>query len=1140
VQKLDKSKRIKELLHSKTAAYILAFFLIVIALVVRLEVVEPLIILFVIYCSLNFAKRGAVYSTIFAISVLAVQDLYNLHIELTEFLVEALVIIIAAFYIFKSISRVEKLNFELEERVKELTGLYRISEAAEKYKINQDELLNKVVQEIPHSYQFSEDCEAQITYQGTEYQTFNFRETEWIQQQELIINGQKIGEVKVVYLKKHPLQAQGTVFLKEEFDLLNSITSKITNILKNLEQEKEISEQRRFLSITLNSIGDGLIVTDNKGRVQRLNSIAEDLTGWSIDEAKNKDIREIFNIINSKTGAVVKNPVEKVIKHGQIVGLANHTKLIARDGKEYHIADSAAPIKTDEGSIYGTVMVFRDVTKNYEMRETIRRREKIFAAAISEAPFPIMVHAKNGEVITINSSWENISGYKKEEIPDIKSWINKAYKDQGAEVEKNIKESFSRQKGSAGEFEIETKGGEKRIWEFSTAPLGTDETGRKLVISSAADITRRKKAENELKKLNEIYRTLSMVNQLIVREKSLSNLLQEAAQITSDYGKYQNIWIGKIDSKREKLKILTTAEDNCNFIKSDKSHSLELANSVLNFKEELIEQEQDRLIINSCQNINKLKSLPENNCGSRAFFLLKALDQPWGVFSFCTAEENYFDKTEIKLLDELTGDISMGIEKIINEKRRKDSERRLKKSEKRYRNIFENSPVGIFKTTSTGRVQMINPHLATILGFESISDTITHYNDLETDLYVNIERRNQFISQIKEKGMVNNFAYQAYDKNMNILWLEMNARIDEKKENGTFTIDGFCRNITERKQTEDKIKYLGFHDKLTGLYNRAFLEEEIKRVDTERQLPISIIMGDLNNLKLINDTYGHQTGDWLIESAAELIKNSCRDEDIIARWGGDEFVVLLPQTTVKESEKIIKRINQQIDKEEGELAVSISLGTASKIDQDINLISVLSKAEDRMYKNKIASRKSARSSVLSAFLTSLKEKSSETEEHVQRMSKMAKRFGEKVGLSNSEQDRLYLLTQMHDIGKIAVSEEILNKPAKLDDEEWEKVKKHPETGFRITSNLEDFAHISHEILHHHEHWDGSGYPDGLAGEDIPRLSRMLSIIDAYDVMISGRPYKKAMTETEAVAELKSCTGSQFDPALVDNFIESLF
>jgi diguanylate cyclase (GGDEF)-like protein/PAS domain S-box-containing protein len=1132
-------KRIREFIQSKTAALILAFLLVLMAFGVKMELIEPLLILFVIYSSLNFAKKGAVYSTIFAISVLAIQDLYNLNINLAEYFIETLVIIVASVYIVRSTSRNRELRFDLKERVKELAGLYRISEAAEEYNLEQDQLLAKIVAEIPASYQYPEDCTARITYRGKIYETDNFRETEWMQSQELTIDDQPVGKIEVSYLSEHPKEYSGTVFLKEEFELINSIIGKLNNVLRNLEQEKEINEQRQFLSITLNSIGDGLIVTDREGRIRRLNKIAENLTGWTSAEAKGRKITEIFNIFNSRTGKAVKNPVEKVLNNGKIVGLANHTKLIARDGQEYHISDSAAPIKKEDGTIDGTVMVFRDVTREYEMREQIRQREKMFSSALNQAPIPVMVHAEDGEVVIVNNSWAKITGYQKEEINTISKWVSKAYPDNQDEIKKEIAKSFEKDKSIGGEFEIWTKNGEKRIWDFKTAPLSRDQKGRKLVISTAVDITRRKKAEKELQKLNEIYRTLSMVNQLIVREKSLSELLEEAAQITSNYGKYKNIWIGKILSERDKLKILTSTESNCNFIEVGEEYSLKLEELAFDFQENLIESEQNNLIQNSCQKIRGLDLSVSEHCGSRAFFLLEVRGEPWGVFSFCSAEEDHFDEMEVKLLDELTADISLGIEKIINEKLRQDSERRLKESEENYRRIFENSPVGIFKTTSSGGVKMVNPYMAQILGFDSISKAVTYYNDLKKNLYVNSERRDQFINQIKAEGMVSNFVYQAYDKDDNILWLEMNARISQENEDGSFIIDGFCRDITERRQSEEKIRYLGFHDKLTGLYNRAFLEEEIKRVDTARQLPISIIMGDLNNLKLINDTYGHQSGDQLIKEAAEMFKQSCREEDIIARWGGDEFVVLLPQTDLAESEEIIKRINSSLEKEDGELQVSISLGTAVKTKAEDDLLFVLSKAEDRMYKNKIASRKSARSSVLSAFLSSLKEKSSETEEHVHRMSSLAENFAQELDLSNSEQDRLYLLTQMHDIGKIAVPEEILTKTDKLNEEEWEIIKKHTETGFRITSNIEDFAHISSEILHHHEFWDGSGYPEGLSGKDIPLLSRMLTIIDAYDVMISGRPYKKAMTEAEAAAELKSCAGSQFDPELVEKFIESL-
>ncbi|MCF8008741.1 MAG: diguanylate cyclase, partial [Halanaerobiales bacterium] len=360
--------------------------------------------------------------------------------------------------------------------------------------------------------------------------------------------------------------------------------------------------------------------------------------------------------------------------------------------------------------------------------------------------------------------------------------------------------------------------------------------------------------------------------------------------------------------------------------------------------------------------------------------------------------------------------------------------------------------------------------------------------------------------------------------------------INLRDESYLFSI---VHDITDRKKAESKIIKLSFHDKLTGLYNRAYMEEEMNRVDTKRQLPISIIMGDLNNLKLVNDTYGHQVGDELLIRTAEIIKSSCRNEDIIARWGGDEFVILLPETPLEDAEKICTRITDCARNQDKNLLVSIALGSTSKNQANEDIFEILNRAETRMYKNKITNRKSARSNVLSAFLNTLREKSFETENHARRMEKLCLKLGKKVGLSGADLDRLSLLTSLHDIGKVTVPQEILNKKDKLNEGEWKVIKGHTEAGYRIVSTMDEFADIAEYILYHHESWNGQGYPEGLSGEDIPLLSRILSLVDAYDVMISGRPYKNAMSIKEVKAEIERCSGGQFDPELTKIFLKMI-
>ena len=343
-----------------------------------------------------------------------------------------------------------------------------------------------------------------------------------------------------------------------------------------------------------------------------------------------------------------------------------------------------------------------------------------------------------------------------------------------------------------------------------------------------------------------------------------------------------------------------------------------------------------------------------------------------------------------------------------------------------------------------------------------------------------------------------------------------------------------------RIRSDREIHYVTFHDQLTALYNRSFFEEEIDRLNVKRQMPISIVMGDVNGLKIVNDAFGHLEGDRLLKAVADCLKSSVRSDDIIARWGGDEFIMLLPQTDAQSAESLVNRIKKALNQVTGfslPISVSFGIGTKSDIDQDFS--ETLVSAEEKMYRDKLLNNISMRNKTVEVLERSLLNKSYETEERTERIKTISRDFGKSIGLNEAELDNLLLLGALHDIGKIAVPEEILTKAGSLTAEEWKKIKSHPEAGFRIALSSPELIGIADEILSHHEWWDGSGYPRGLKGESIPLLARIISIIDAYDVMMSGRPYKHPVSSEEAIEELRTCAGKQFDPNLVDSFVSFL-
>lgn len=348
------------------------------------------------------------------------------------------------------------------------------------------------------------------------------------------------------------------------------------------------------------------------------------------------------------------------------------------------------------------------------------------------------------------------------------------------------------------------------------------------------------------------------------------------------------------------------------------------------------------------------------------------------------------------------------------------------------------------------------------------------------------------------------------------------------------------RDETESLKNREKLAYLSFHDSLTGLYNRAYFDEELVRLNTSRELPLSIIVGDGNGLKLSNDVFGHAAGDQLLISIAHILKESCRYEDVIARWGGDEFAVILPKTPYEDAAKICQRIKEKCHHAKAvPIKPSIALGIATKDEEDKDINKVIAAAEEMMYKNKLIEGKKVRIQIINSLQITLEERSIQTIEHSKRLSLLAKTLKDDFKLSDKECDQLCLLGDLHDIGTINISPTILLKPTSLVDTEWVEIKKHPEIGYRIAQSTVEFVHIADLILTHHEKWDGSGYPQGLKGEEIPKLSRILALFDAYDTMTHDRPYRKARSHEEAIQEIRCCSGSQFDSALAGIFITAI-
>ncbi len=360
-------------------------------------------------------------------------------------------------------------------------------------------------------------------------------------------------------------------------------------------------------------------------------------------------------------------------------------------------------------------------------------------------------------------------------------------------------------------------------------------------------------------------------------------------------------------------------------------------------------------------------------------------------------------------------------------------------------------------------------------------------------------------------------------------------------------IVGVSRDITERERVAEHLRYLGYHDMLTGLYNRNYFETFGGISNTALEHPqeekiVGLITCDIDGLKLVNDAMGHDAGDRRLKCAADLLKEAVGENGSLARIGGDEFAAIIPGATMEKMDAVVNSIHEllrQHNQVRELIPLNIAIGRAIGDLSKVNFNKLFKEADNAMYRDKMLHSQSSRNAIVKTVDEMLKARDFITEGHADRLQKLVVRLGKLLEFSEARLNDLRLLAQFHDVGKIGIPDKILFKSGPLTEEEQEIMRRHSEIGYHIAQSIREFAPISEWVLKHHERWDGTGYPLGLSGEEIPLECRILLIADAYDAMTSDRPYRKALSQEKAVEELKKYSGSQFDPQLVQFFLQLL-
>jgi diguanylate cyclase (GGDEF)-like protein len=473
---------------------------------------------------------------------------------------------------------------------------------------------------------------------------------------------------------------------------------------------------------------------------------------------------------------------------------------------------------------------------------------------------------------------------------------------------------------------------------------------------------------------------------------------------------------------------------------------------------------------------------------------------------------------------------------LHHQRERNEQELTIRKDHVLLRALIE-SPEGLsaMAVDADGRILVFNSEFTTMI--HRMSRNVPVVGDLLLDLVPDETIRGQMAADMSRAFAGEAFVVLRDDVNEHVTF-EIKWSPIRDDTGAIVGATEFLQDVTERVRKDREILNLTRHDPLTGLMNRRAYSEELKRPMSEFRLPVSVVMADINGLKITNDAFGHAAGDQLLLLITEMFRRHFRSDDMIFRIGGDEFVVFLQETPRAMADAIVDAIKSEMERTVlFGLTVSVSFGIDTDVDGS-ELLDSIKFAEIEMYNHKLFEVSSNRGETIKAILSTLNLKNPREELHSRRVGEFCQLIGEGLGMRKEEVSVLKMLGNLHDIGKIAIEDSILNKSSPLTPEEWTIIRRHPEIGYRILASSTEFADIAEDILAHHERWDGKGYPKGLKGEQIPLRARIIAVADTFEAMTADRPYRKKVDPETALAEIERCAGSQFDPHIATCFVEA--